>query len=67
MNNIVKAFEEATELRCFETYRRCLDSERINQIEYDSFDRVFMNQPAEFRYCVFFVSGHCSFSIYEKR
>lgn len=47
MNNIVKAFEEATKLRCFETYRRCLDSERINQIEYDSFDRIFMNEPGE--------------------
>ena len=31
MNNIIKAFEEATERKCFETYRRCLDSERINQ------------------------------------
>ena len=47
MNNIIKAFEDATERKCFETYRRCLDSERLNQIEYDSFDRVFMNEPGE--------------------
>ena len=47
MNNIIKAFEDATECKCFETYRRCLDSERLNQIEYDSFDRVFMNETGE--------------------
>jgi len=47
MNDLVKAFETVTERNCFDTYRRCLDAERANQIEYDSFDRVFMNEPGE--------------------
>ena len=47
MNDIVKAFELATERKCFETYRRCLDWERQNQIEYDSFDRALMSEPGE--------------------
>ena len=45
MGSVTQALERITGRTCFETYRRCLDKERLSLLEYDYCDQVFMAQP----------------------
>lgn len=47
MGEVTKALESATGRECFDTFRRCLDSERISLMEYDNLERDFMSEQGE--------------------
>lgn len=47
MGGVTKALEKITGRQCYETYRRCLDKERLSLLEYDYCDQEFMAQQGE--------------------
>ena len=47
MGGVTKALAKITGRPCFETYRRCLDKERLSLLEYDDCDQEFMAQQGE--------------------
>lgn len=47
MGGVTKALEKITGRQCYETYRRCLDTERLSLLEYDYCDQEFMAQQGE--------------------
>lgn len=47
MGNFINALESITERKCFDTFRRCLDKERNELLEYDFFDHQFMREQGE--------------------
>lgn len=47
MGGVTKALERITGRPCFDTYRRCLDQERLSLLEYDYCDQEFMAQQGE--------------------
>ena len=47
MGGVTQAIERITGRPCFETYRRCLDKERLSLLEYDYCDQEFMAQQGE--------------------
>lgn len=47
MGNFINALESITERKCFDTFRRCLDKERNELLEYDFFDHQFMRDQGE--------------------
>lgn len=47
MGGVTKALEKITGRQCYETYRRCLDKERLSLLEYDCCDQEFMAQQGE--------------------
>lgn len=47
MGVLTKALEEFTGRSCFETYRRCLDHERLSPLEYEDCERHFMAKQGE--------------------
>jgi hypothetical protein len=47
MGMVTQALAKITGRPCFETYRRCLDKERLSALEYDYCDQEFMAQQGE--------------------
>lgn len=47
MERVTQVLAKITGRPCFETYRRCLDRERQNLLEYDYCDQEFMAQQGE--------------------
>lgn len=47
MGNVINALEKETGWKCFDTFRRCLDSERASLVEYDDLQREFMSAQGE--------------------
>ena len=47
MGRVTQALAKITGRPCFETYRRCLDKERLSLLEYDYCDQEFMAQQGE--------------------
>lgn len=47
MGNVINALEKETGWKCFDTFRRCLDSERASVVEYDDLQREFMSAQGE--------------------
>lgn len=47
MGSVTQALARITGRSCFETYRRCLDKERLSLLEYDYCDQEFMAQQGE--------------------
>lgn len=47
MGKVIKALEDETGKTCFDTYRRCLDQERVSLIEFDEFSHEFMKELGE--------------------
>jgi len=47
MGGVTQALEKVTGRPCFETYRRCLDQERLSTLDYDACDQEFMSQQGE--------------------
>lgn len=47
MERVTQALARITGRPCFETYRRCLDKERLSLLEYDYCDQEFMAQQGE--------------------
>ena len=47
MGKLTEALEKFTGRSCFETYRRCLDQERLSSLEYDDQERNFMARQGE--------------------
>lgn len=47
MGRVTQALTRITGRPCFETYRRCLDKERLSLLEYDYCDQEFMAQQGE--------------------
>lgn len=47
MDRVTQALAKITGRQCFETYRRCLDKERLSSLEYDYCDQEFMAQQGE--------------------
>ena len=47
MGKLTEALEKFTGRSCFETYRRCLDHERLSPLEYEDCERHFMAKQGE--------------------
>ena len=47
MGTLISELENITGRKCFDTFRRCLDRERNELVEYDSFDHQFMREQGE--------------------
>lgn len=47
MGKLISELESITGRKCFDTYRRCLDRERNELVEYDSFEHQFMREQGE--------------------
>ena len=47
MNGVITCLENETGIKCFDTFRRCLDRERASIVEYDDLEREFMSEQGE--------------------
>ena len=47
MGSVITRLEQETGKKCFDTFRRPLDRERVSLVEYDDFEREFMSEQGE--------------------